>query len=306
MKKSRIPTPRVDGDYVRVFRPGPGVYEGPATGSFASRTLYDEWIPNDFTVLRTGGELHLFGITHPRPRGFVDDFNFGPDVHEAEWQLFHCMAKGDPFREGAFQELPKILTPGERPGERPEIWAPHVTRWEGCYYMIYSPGEMRYAFSDDLLSWRPGGTLFVGESDDARDPFLFQDGSGKLLMLYVVRDRILCRESLDFFHWSAPWVFQESPWPGAAPESPFLLKRGGFYYLLWTVYDGRNGAYDNRTFVFASDALDGFRGLAPCAMLPAHAPEIVLDREGGTWLLSVRYPRNGVCAIRLIWEEQYA
>jgi outer membrane receptor protein involved in Fe transport len=67
---------------------------------------YDEWIPNDFSILRDGDTWHMVGITHPKPQGFVDAFNYEDGVHEAEFQLFHAVCEspcaGDFFREDAF------------------------------------------------------------------------------------------------------------------------------------------------------------------------------------------------------------
>ncbi len=85
---------------------------------------------------------------------------------------------------------------------------------------------------------------------------------------------------------------------GASTESPFLMKRGEYYYLLWCIYDGRNGAYDSRTFVYAAKDIRELGQHAPITMLDAHAPEIAFDGED-YYLLSVFYPENGISAAKL-------
>lgn len=64
---------------------------------------------------------------------------------------------------------------------------------------------------------------------------------------------------------------------------------------------GRNGCYDYRTFVFASETIDGFGKSAPITMLNAHAPEFVCDANGDWYMLSVFYPENGISAFKIKW-----
>ena len=91
-----------------------------------------------------------------------------------------------------------------------------------------------------------------------------------------------------------------NPYVCAESESPFLWKKDGIYYLIWSIYDSRNGCYDERAFVFAADTLDGLKGVAPLTILPGHAPEIVQGADVD-YILSVFYPENGVSAARLRW-----
>ena len=84
-------------------------------------------------------------------------------------------------------------------------------------------------------------------------------------------------------------------------ESPCLIKRDGLYYLLWCIHDGQNGCYDNRTYVFASETLDGFDGRAPLAMLKGHAPELICE-DGEWYIVSVHYPVNGLSIAPIRWE----
>lgn len=292
------------GEYVNIYRPEPDVYLGETTESFVSGASYAEWIPNDFSVLQAGDTWHMVGISHPKPKGFVNDFLYDADtLHEAEYQLFHCTAEGARFREtvrpGAFRDRPKLLYPKERAGERPEIWAPHLFRQGDGFGLVYSPGAMRLARSGDLNQWQCGDVLFQCGDPWSRDPFLFWDDTGEILLIFCEGDMLKYRKTKDVVHWSQEYLLQKNPF-GAASESPFLLKRDGVYYLMWCLCDGKNGAYDNRSFVFAADTLKEFQGRAPLTILDAHAPEFVTD-GADTYLLSVFYPQNGISAAKIQW-----
>lgn len=305
MIREKFFIPELDGEYVHVYQPTPDLYQGENTPSFTKGTRYDEWITNDFSVLHDNGVWHMVGITHPRPRGFVNDFDYDEaDVHEAEYQLFHCTATADSFskifHEGSFRDCDKILYPSERPGEKPEIWAPHLMKHAGAFQVIYSPQEMRRAETADFKTWKRKAPLFACRDFGARDPFLYCE-DGVYYILYTESRLLKYRTSEDAEHWSDEKILQTSLFAECENESPFLMKKDGVYYLFWTICDGRNGCYDNRTMVYASRTIEGLYRTAPITMLKAHAPEIIKDRDGCYYLLSAFYPNNGVSAVKLKW-----
>ena len=304
MKNTRFEIPEILGKYINIYSPKEDIYEGEDTNSFKKGQIYKEWITNDFSVIKEENEWHMVGITHPRPKGFVDDFEFGEDVHEAEYQLFHCVAKGDSFGDvfykNSFNDSKKILYPHERAGEKPEIWAPHLMKVDGKYKIIYSPKNMRLAESKDFKNWETGKVVFSCVSNVARDPYVYYE-DGVYYCIYTEERELKYRTSSDFDTWSEEKILQNAIFNGTENESPFMMKRNGVYYLFWSICNGENGCYDNRTLVFASKTIEGFRNTAPITMIKAHAPEIVTDSNGDTYILSVFYPENGVNAAKLIW-----
>lgn len=300
----RYDIPYLKSPYTTVYRPGGDVYLGPDTLSFKNSQYYEDWIVNDFTVIKGVDGYHLIGITHPKPKGYVDPYHHNPDtLHEAEWQLFHafspCLQAEELLRENSFTDKEKILYPQQRPGERNEIWAPHCIKKGDLYYLIYSPGEIRLALSADLYHFTPKGTLLTLEPFD-RDPNVCFDGQ-QYILTYVAGNTLQYRTSPDLLSWSDPSLLQTNPFRNGMSESPFLIRRKGIYYLFWAICDGLNGSYDNRTFVFASESLDDFEGRSPLTILPAHAPEI-LQEEERYYLASVFYPANGVSIAPLGWK----
>ncbi len=296
----KIPRPVRVGEYIPVYQPQPDVYQGEPTQSFTPGQTYQRWIPNDFSILRDGNTWHMVGITHPQPTGFTDDFHYEGNVHEAEFQLFHCTAEAENFgvllRPGSFREGEKLLYPATRPGESKEIWAPHLLKREGKFEIVYSPGAMRVVATEDFVTFEMPRVLFRGKDGAARDPFIWAE-DGVYHFLWLDGNGLWMRTSRDFVAWDEPKALYTPPFRGSC-ESPFLMQHEGYYYLFWCLHDGRNGCYDNRTFVFAAETLDGFEGTAPIAMLDAHAPEIVCD-GGKYYILSVFYPENGISAAEL-------
>lgn len=302
--QKRASAPRQSTPYRLVYAPAPSVYRGPDTPSFKSGGHYDEWIVNDFTCIRgRDGCWHAFGITHPRPPCFIDEFHCDGDGHEAEFQLFHAVWPGtlaELMKQGRMEDREKILHPQQRlPGEPRECWAPCVVEKDGLYYLFYSPGSIRVAVSSDLYHWQAQGPLFDGPAM-LRDPYIIAE-NGVYTMVYV-NDHLYSRTSTDLLHWGPERLFQENPFPGSSQESPCLFRRDGHYYLLWCIHDATNGWYDNRTFVFSADSLEGFSHRAPICMLQGHATELISE-DGEDYLLSVFYPQNGLSMARVSWTE---
>ena len=306
----RIPFPRINGEYITVYRPGGDVYNGLNTVYFKNNTYYDSWTVNDFSILNDNGSWHLVGITHPTPSDFADEYSpmKGP-VHDAEHMLFHATANGntmaDIMYESSFTDCPKILYPSDRPNEIPECHAPHLLKdSDGNYKIFYGPQFMRLATTRDFVTFEKR-TLFE-DHPSSRDPFIFEE-NGIYYFIYAVQNRIDYRTTNDFVSFSEPKTLQVNPWKKengntASSESPYIFKRKGFYYLMWAIWDGRAGVYDHRSYVFGARTIEGLANTAPLTMLPAHAGEFYSD-ESGDYLLSVFHPENGISIAPIAWEN---
>jgi beta-fructofuranosidase len=291
----RPAVPRLGSDYTRVYCPAPDVFPGPDSARLRAGETYTDWVPNDHTLIPgPDGHWHMLGITHPSVPL--------PDIHEGEWLAFHARSDSAHLSEctapDSWLDLPKVLPPAVRHGERCELYAPFVIEHGGLYWMYYGPAEMRLATSTDLYRWTPCGPVFE-HGMDARDPCVIRDGDG-FVMVYVAGNTVFARESRDLRGWTEPTaVF--TPGRAGAPESPFLVRREEGWYLFWCIYDGTNGCYDNRTFVQYAPDWRHFASEDPVAQLQAHAPEIVRD-ENGNWLISsAEWPCRGVSLALLDW-----
>lgn len=303
--------PVLSGPYIPVYRPEPAVYPGPSSPSFRAGQRYDDWVPNDFTVIHDGRHWHLIGITHPRPAGFTDTTYVENDVHEAEWQLFHAVSRDerlkDSLRERGFRQEPLLLSALQRPHERPEIWAPICRKVQDEYLLLYSPDPMRLAASRDLYAWTCLGEAFRVGCDFARDPNILEK-DGLYHVIYLKNQSICLRTSRDLRNYGPETVIFTGP-PNVALESPILAFVDGWYYLFYCIYnsaDRVNGAYDFRTFVHAAQTLPALQGTQPIARLQAHAPELFQDEDGDWYLASVEWPTRGVSIAPLRWLEMEA
>jgi beta-fructofuranosidase len=291
---SNPPIPRIGGEYSRIYFPEAGPFAGPDSENLTAGQFIENWIPNDHTFVKDPeGRWHAFGITGPET----------PKNHEAEWQAFHIVSEPRPVRElmdrRHWTEHPKVLAAADRPGERKDLWAPFVVEQDGLYHMFYGPCEMRMAVSENLFDWEPQGAVFEQEGH-ARDPWIVDIG-GLWHMVYIAGSDLYIRASKNLREWSdTPVKIFSMPRPGA-PESPMLIQYKGLYYLFWTIHDGHNGPYDNRTFVYCSSNPLDFSGSNELTMLTAHAPELIDD--GGQWFISsVERPRRGVSLALLVWD----
>ena len=304
--------PYIQGEYVHVYAPQPDVYRGADTTFFQNGTRYDRWVCNDFTVISSGHDWHLIGITHPAPPWFTDlqsDLdNRQYDIHEAEWQLFHAVSRYPTLKESlipdGFRQAEQILPSPDRPDERPEIWAPICWRHGKEYCLIYAPNPMRLATSEDLYCWKTQGAVFFSEDDYARDPNILAHDGGYTLV-YIMGDSLYVRESEDLRHFSEPKLLIRRE-DGACMESPILKYIDGWYYLMYCIYnpnDRLNGSYDYRTYVHAAKTLQELSFEAPVTQLKAHAPEIFQDECGDWYIASAEWPNRGISIARLGWRE---
>lgn len=307
--KERILVPVIDGPYRLIYNPSGDVYGGIETEHFKNGEYYENWIVNDFCFLQAhNGIWHSFGITHPSPPGFADAFDFDlSNVHEAENQLFHAVFSGslrELYENGKMVDQEKLLYPQERPGQRPECWAPAVFHVNEGYGMTYSPEKIYYAESKDLFQWKIIGSLFEGEPG-LRDPFVFYE-NGRYVIVYNENETLWYRETSDFAQVSDPHLLLHNGFGvDVAMESPFVTRFNGLYYLFWSLCDGQNGCYDNRTLVYAAPSLEEFDGKAPLTVLRGHAPELAVGEDGQWYIISTFYPENGLSMAPIRWEDTY-
>ena len=170
--ETKLLIPRQANEYVWIYKPAGDHFFGPDTKHLKEGQWYDEWVPNDHTLVKDeNGKWHIMGITHP----LVESNPIREGIHEGEFASFHAISSAASFKETLkehhYSDLPRILPPKERPAEPLANHAPYIVKKDGLYYMIYGPSPLRLAVSSDLSKWDLKGNLFH-ESDGARDPSL--------------------------------------------------------------------------------------------------------------------------------------
>ncbi len=295
--RRKIQIPVQENNFIWIYKPQGDIFPGPSTPQLEAGKYYNDWVPNDHTFVKdVEGIWHIFGITHP--------VTTTENVHEGEFLSFHAKAseKGLLSDQG-FIDLPKVLPPDDRPGEKLENQAPFVIQKDGFYYMLYGPSPIRLAVSKDMINWDLKGILF-SEEKGARDPSLTYYNNIYHL-IYCSERKVAMRTSKNLFQWSEPTIIYESS--DFDPESPSIVIKDKSFYLFVCSWDGIwdksdiQGAYQHKTYVYNSEKIDAFLNREPVTILNAHAPEI-FQQENQWFISSVEWPNRGVSIDRLSWE----
>ncbi len=232
--------------------------------------------------------------------------------HEGEYASFHAVSSSTNF-EGSIEEhhyndLSKILTPKNRPGEIPQNHAPYIIRKDELYQMVYGHSPIRLAVSSNLYDWETKGELFA-DPDGARDPNLLLY-NGTYYLTYCSIKSVRMVTSKDLIHWSTPMTILKTN--KFDPESPTLIFQNNTFYLFVCAWeddwDGRDiqGAYTHKAYVYNSDDLTDFGtdNEKEITILNSHAPEIFQAEDGQWYISSVEWAKRGVSIDKLEWMKQ--
>lgn len=289
--------PRIVGPFVHLFDPN-------RRRVAAAGAAYT----NDHCLIQDeAGHWHAIGIVGTRP---VDAF-------DAEQTLFH--SSGPDLVRGGWAEHDSALEADPKQGER-FLWAPHIVRDEGCYWMVYAGGALPkpgvsdpeasdhfgifLASSPDLVNWtRHTLNPLFEEPGHARDPMLLRTSTGWLLYTTRIvrqddrRSAVFVRRSKDLLHWSGAQCvhIQDTPADfGRDAESPFVVTYGSYYYL----FVCRAAASYRDTRVYVSET--PFTFSREVARLPVHAAEVVQD--GDKWFITdTGWDKDGLYSAPLEW-----
>ncbi len=292
------------------------ISQGSAHYLFDTRNLESEpYYMNDHAFyLEEKGSLqdslwHLIGIYHKEPIGSSEEREF---VHATAPYKLPFENKG----QFTLSKKPIAITADLKLGEN-HIWAPHIikTKFQGKerFVMVYHGGfynnndaQIRLAYSDDLEHWSKWQQPLFKDICVARDPMLLKIGDMWALYytrcnnLLLERSGVAVRTSYDLIHWSDPSMVltlsETAPmFNSGFTESPFVFKRGDFYYLSVTSYPIDYDA----TYLFRSSTPFNFSS-TPIARLQSHAGEWFEDkRDGSLYLTHVGGGQGGVWSSRV-------
>jgi len=244
----------------------------------------EPWCVNDHTFIQGPDKTwHLFGITHPKPLSWEKD---------PGRQLAHATAKT--LLQASWDAQPFAVTRDWGKYREFVLWAPYVLRHEDTYYMFVCVGDQdthRYRIhlltSPDLKEWtRSSDNPMVVDGFDGRDPFVMRVGD-QWALYYTANStpeggnhQVVSVTSRDLVHWSNRKVVFTHPRAGSfggPTESPFIVRRGGNYYLF---------VCDNEwTDVYVSHDPFHWDFEQKNTRLLAHASEIVRNTDG-MWFIS--------------------
>jgi arabinan endo-1,5-alpha-L-arabinosidase len=263
----------------------------------------EKWYINDHCFIRgKDGTWHLFGITRQEPARPLEEDNLAhatsPKLTQFPWkkQAFALSVMSDPWKEE-------------------HLWAPYVVYHDKKYYMYYCAGDkdgskykIHLATSKDLWKWeRHPANPMVVDGFDARDPFVTRIGK-KWVMYYTANSKpeggnhvVAYRTSDDLVKWGERNIAFTDPSVGRGggpTESPFVVKRGEYYYL----FIGPRGGYVG-TDVFQSKDPFHFPIENLVGHIESHAAEVIRDVDGKWYVSHCGWGRGGVYLAPLYWND---
>ena len=149
-----------------------------------------------------------------------------------------------------WKKHPRVLTADAVSWARRAMWAPSVVEKDGTYYFFFAANDVHEGELGGIgvaTSRRPDGPYsdalgrpLIGEIVNGAQPidqFVFRDDDGQWYMYYggwghcnVVR---LADDLLSLQPFADGTTFKEVT-PEGYVEGPFMLKRGGKYYFMWS------------------------------------------------------------------------
>jgi beta-fructofuranosidase len=271
----------------------------------ALKTIFaaeEPWCVNDHTLIQGADKTwHLFGITHPKPLDFFKD---------PGRRLAHAIATS--LTQSPRQAQPPAITADWGRYQEYLLWAPHVVRHQGIYYMFVCAGDKgthRYRLhlltSADLKDWKrsPANPL-LSDGFDGRDPMVMQVDDGWVLYYTATTTPeggnhiVACVTSKDLIHWNDRKVVFVHPQVGtfAGPtESPFVVRRGANFYLF--VCD------NDWTDVYLSDNPYSWDFAQKAGRIHTHASEIVRDTNGKWFITHAGWMNGPISLAPLQWHD---
>jgi len=296
-QKIQYEVPEISGPFVHIFNPNEKRTEGDSS-----------WYTNDHSFIKgDDGLWHAYGIIHHLP--------IAP---WKETRLFHITAGA--FKQAKWEDRGYALT--AKPDVERVLWAPHVIKDNGLFYMFYNVGNMQ-PNAPDYASW---GQLCLATSKDlfnllrhSRNPLFSDPGHArdsyimkfkhKYYYYYTkvfnetdLRSCVAVRTGPDLLHWSGAKIAHIQPlkvdWGGDA-ESPFVIHKDGIFYL----FICRAMTSYNLTQVFWSKDPENFPAENLVCSLPVHAAEIIYDKKDGWFISNTGWDKKGLFLAPLRWKK---
>lgn len=184
------------------------------------------------------------------------------------------------------------------------IWAPHIIFHEGVYHMFYTqigvPRELHHVISLDLYNWTKSETPILAQKNESsenlknKDPMVFRDEEQQQWIMYysAMKDDkhwvVGYSTSKDLRDWTEMKICFDEHTESPAVESPFVIKRGKYYYLFLSARPWEIGGEDifKSTTPYKWDAKDHVQRVNPW-----HAAELVKDLNG-QWYMTLSTGRQ--------------
>lgn len=271
----------------------------------------------DHAIIEKDGLFHLIYIRAVAVSNWPEypSFNFGHAVsgNLVDWDI----------------KDPVLQTVEEGEGfDTYQVWAPHIIKHQGKYWNFYTgvndsvSQAICLATSDDLYNWErydanpiitslPWGAWSETAWSDCRDPMVLKDGD--VFYCYYTAARVnpdtdqteSClgvASSKDLLNWKDEGFRRLEHTLTTPPESPFVVKRKGEYYLFYTNY--KYGI----VYVKSDDPLIGWKENPddPQSILEGVSATEIFEKDGEWYITLISHMDNGLHFLEireLLWHE---
>lgn len=202
-----------------------------------------------------------------------------------------------------------------------KIWAPHIIYHDDLFYMFYTgigePREILYVISKDLYNWEsPTADPIMAYANKltanmkVKDPMVFWDAKQEQWVMYhsMLKDEehwvLGFSTSKNLVNWTGPEICFDEHTESPGVESPFVVRRDKYYYLVLSARPWPYGALE----IFRSESPYKWDVQRRVARIdPWHAGRLVRDFDG-QWYLSrsSSTPHNGIENFRIApiyWQD---
>ncbi len=271
----------------------------------------------DHAFVKKGGLYHVFYI-----RG----------IASTDWPVYHLYNFGHAVSKDLKNwkvEKPVLQCP-DSGCDRFQVWAPYILKRHGLYYMFYAgvnPNVCQsvcLATSKDLYTWKryeknpmitPGhwadGVYNQNKWSDCRDPMVLKDGR-KYYCYYTsmrmnpdTHQQEQCAgisSSKDLMHWKDEGFIKLEQSLNIPPESPFVVKHKGTYYMIYTNY--RHGV----VYLTSKDPVKGWHEVPvdKMTLISGVSATEVLKFKGQWYISLISHIKNGLHFLefrKLVWNK---
>ncbi|MCK5795321.1 MAG: family 43 glycosylhydrolase [Anaerolineales bacterium] len=209
-----------------------------------------------------------------------------------------------------------------------QVWAPHIIEHAGKYWNFYTgvndsvSQTICLATSDDLYHWErykenplfnslPWGFWDESHWSDCRDPMVLKDG--QMFYCYYTAGRMIpdteqfeyclgIASSKDLLSWKDEGFRRLEHTLGTPPESPFVVKKNGEFYLFYTNY--KHGI----VYVRSNNPLDGWQENPddPQSIIEGVSASEIFEENGKWYITYISHMANALHFLEIkevIWNE---
>jgi len=267
-------------------------------------------IPKNLDILEVGNRISSF------PGIYINDHSIIYNPKEKKWHMYGIIngeksfihLTADSLTQRNWIEHKNYVDSGAK------IWAPHIIYEKGKYFMFYTkigvPRQIVCVESADLWSWSNPKLILAsrtrsGTDAKNKDPMVLKDRNQWIMYFSMMKDStkwvVGYSTSSDLKKWSKPQICFDENTSMPRVESPFVVKRGDYYYIFISARPWPYGYME----VFRSSSPYSWKITDKVKWMDWHAPEIIRDTDGMWYITLCGYEpeRNGFSVWPLYWND---